>query len=152
MCLGQTVNVRGRIPQLASPDAAAGYIHNGQTYGVSRFRYGASVPLGEIARRNRAAVASIVGGDSRALHDTDVLFAVHRETERRGQAMHLCEIGDTLYHITNWAPAWRELDLRPALEAEAREARGVRKLRLVVFGDGQATGSVKRCKNPTLPS
>lgn len=143
MSLGQTINVRGRIPLLASPDAAAGYIHNGLVYGTARFRYEPSMPLGEIARRNRAAVSSVIG--DQAL--TDVLFAVQREQGRRGQSFHICEMFETSYHMTNWAPAWRELDFAPALEAGVKEARGGRNLKLMVFGEGQPSDSIMRCKN-----
>ncbi|KAK3303685.1 uncharacterized protein B0T15DRAFT_540980 [Chaetomium strumarium] len=136
LSLTQTINLRGRIPALSTPQAQAGYLHNGLIYATSRFRYDPAMPASEIARLNRAAVADVLGDE-----DTiDVLCAVSREQHRRDQPLHICEPWERSYHITNWAPAWRDLDFGPALAEDAREARQGRRVGLVVHGDGQVPG------------
>ncbi|KAH8903366.1 hypothetical protein BR93DRAFT_971877 [Coniochaeta sp. PMI_546] len=138
--LSQTINLRGRHPRLTDPQARAGYIHNALVYSTARFRYHPLTPLGDIARLNRQAVEGVA-------HDPevmDVLLAVHREQERRGQAQHVCEPFEGSYHMTNWVPAWRDLDFGSVLDKEAGEARGGEKVGLLVLGDGQTSGSVTR--------
>ncbi|KAK4099721.1 hypothetical protein N658DRAFT_508539 [Parathielavia hyrcaniae] len=150
LSLSQTINLRGRIPALSTPEAQAGYLHNGLVHATSRFRYDPSMPAMEIARLNRAAVTGVIDDPA----TVDVLCAVIREQHRRRQPILICEPFERSYHVTTWASAWRDLDFRPALAAGAKKARERRKLRLIVQGDGQAPGVPMRfgssfimCKN-----
>jgi hypothetical protein len=148
LSLSQTINLRGRIAALSTPEAQAGFVHNGLVYATARFRYDPAMPASEIARRNRAAVAEVVGDPA----TIDVLCAVAREQHRRDQPLHICEPFERSYHITNWAPAWRDLDFGPALAtATAGGAKERRKVGLIVHGDGQEPGVPTRCECTPLP-
>ncbi|KAB5542580.1 hypothetical protein GE09DRAFT_1191888 [Coniochaeta sp. 2T2.1] len=135
MSLSQTINYRNRIPSLPA-SMSAGYIHNALIYATARIRYTPSIPVSTIAYANRAAVDKVASNPELI----DTLVAIQRELVRRGQSDHICEMFETSYHMTNWAPAWRDLDFSPALA----DGRGKKKLRLVVFGEGSKKGSPKR--------
>ncbi|KAK4237959.1 hypothetical protein C8A03DRAFT_44244 [Achaetomium macrosporum] len=136
LSLTQTINLRGRIPALSSPQSQAGYIHNALVYATSHFRYDPSLPASEIARLNRAAIAEVIGDPA----TMEVLLAVTREKYRRGQSLHICEPFGRSYHMTNWAPAWRGLDFTPALGESAKEGREGRKVGLMVMGEWTLPG------------
>jgi len=142
LALSQTVNLRGRIPELAEPEQSRGFIHNGQVYGIARFPFSHSVSIGEIAQRNRQGIKEILDPDA-----IEVQEAVRREMQRRKQGTHVCEPFERSHGISNWSPAWRDLDFSPALQDGAKEARDGKPLRLVVLGQGTEAKTPKRCKN-----
>jgi hypothetical protein len=132
--------VRGRIPPLSSPDQRAGYVHNGLVYATSRFPFQQFLTLGDIALMNRQAILRTLDPNL-----IDTLMAVAREVTRRRQKMHICEPLEKSYHVSNWSPAWRELDFSKALDAGAKEARGDKRLRLLVLGQGKESKFPYRC-------
>ena len=142
LALSQTVNLRGRIPELAEPEQSQGFIHNGQVYGIARFPFTHSVSIGEIAQRNRQGIKEILDPDA-----IEVQEAVRREMQRRKQGTHVCEPFERSHGISNWSPAWRDLDFSPALQDGAKEARDGKPLRLVVLGQGTEAKTPKRCEN-----
>lgn len=142
LALSQTVNLRGRIPELSKPEQSFGFIHNGQVYGIARFPFSHSVSIGEIAQRNRQGIKEILDPDA-----IEVQEAVRREMQRRKQGTHVCEPFERSHGISNWSPAWRDLDFSPALQDGAKEARDGKPLRLVVLGQGTEAKTPKRCKN-----
>lgn len=142
MALSQTVNLRGKIPELAEQEKRLGFIHNGQVYAISRFPFSHSVSIGKIAQRNRQAIKQILEPDA-----IEVQLAVRREMQRRKQGTHICEPFERSHGVSNWSPAWRDLDFSPALQDGAKPARHGKPLRLVVLGQGTELKSPKRCEN-----
>lgn len=145
LALCQTVNTRGRIPELAEQEKHQGFIHNAQVYAVARFPFSHSVSIGEIAQRNRQAIKQILEPEA-----IDVQMAVRREMQRRKQGNHVCEPFERSHNISNWSPAWRDLDFGPALEDGPKVMRGGKPLRLVVLGQGSEVKTPKRCKDVDL--
>ncbi|KAK0627357.1 hypothetical protein B0T14DRAFT_600591 [Immersiella caudata] len=147
LSLSQTVNLRGRIPELSDPDAVKGFIQNGLLYSTSRFRFHHGIPLGEIARGNRESIRRTLEPDT-----IDLYMAIQRELTRKCQGQHICEPLEKSYHVTNWSSAWRGLDFTPALESAAKEERGGKVPKVVVLGEALELGlpcrfsSVVMCK------
>ncbi|KAK3325017.1 hypothetical protein B0H66DRAFT_547248 [Apodospora peruviana] len=136
LALSQTINLRGRIPELAEESKWRGFLHNSLVYATAHFRYYPAIPLGDIARLNREAITGALEKD-----EVDVRLAVTREMVRRKQGILICEPFEKLLSISNWTPAWRGLDFTPALMVSAKEARGEKPLKLMVIGrGGEASG------------
>ncbi|KAJ9132457.1 Chloramphenicol acetyltransferase-like domain protein [Pleurostoma richardsiae] len=131
MSLSQTVNLRGRIPQLSDPATRQAFVHNSLHYATARFRFGPSTPVSEIAYRNRQAIKQAL--DQK---DIELGLTVIREMVRRGQPIHICEPFERSFNVTNWCPAWREVDFSAALEGGKKDAREGRELKLLVVGQG----------------
>ncbi|EEA22102.1 hypothetical protein TMatcc_008472 [Talaromyces marneffei ATCC 18224] len=109
LTLSQLVNLRGRHPNLTSPEKQRSYIHNALLYVSARFPIKPTTPVCEIAYQNRQAIASCT------LEEIEIVQAVMREQVRIGQATHICEPFEMSYFVTNWCLAWKGLeDIFPA--------------------------------------
>ncbi|ERT01132.1 uncharacterized protein SPSK_10768 [Sporothrix schenckii 1099-18] len=111
--LSQTVNIRGRLPQLTGP-AMDGWLHNGLTHASTRFRLDRNTPLAQIAKDNHSCVAEM-----RDPVHVDIHLAIIREMARRKQNMHICEPFETSFSVTSWPAAWRDLDFSAAVATAA---------------------------------
>ncbi|KAH8600572.1 hypothetical protein B0O99DRAFT_659089 [Bisporella sp. PMI_857] len=103
LTLSQTVNLRGRIPQLENRDA---FIHNSLHYATSRFLMTSSTPMGEIAL-----------------------------------PLHICEVFEWSYNISNWSAAWKGLDFGEAVKGENKGRNPKLKL---LLGEGKALNGPDR--------
>ncbi|EEY15369.1 conserved hypothetical protein [Verticillium alfalfae VaMs.102] len=136
--LSQTVNLRGRVPQLLSP-ARNGYIHNALIYASSRYRHSRSTSVGEIAYLNRQAV-----NETLTTKGIDVGLAVMREMVKRGQSTHICEPFEKSYAVTNWCGAWKDVDFTNAAKTREKQGDETRPLGLLVLGHGGERKTPKR--------
>ncbi|KAG7125639.1 Acetyltransferase adrJ like protein [Verticillium longisporum] len=136
--LAQTVNLRGRVPQLLSP-ARDGFIHNALTYATSRYRHSRSTSVGEIAYLNRQAV-----NEALTPEEIDVRLAVMREMVKRGQSMHICEPFEKSYSVTNWCGAWKGVDFTNAAKRGEKQGGETRQLDMLVLGHGGERKTPKR--------
>ncbi|KAH8599506.1 hypothetical protein B0O99DRAFT_659317 [Bisporella sp. PMI_857] len=122
LTLSQTVNLRGRIPQLENRDA---FIHNSLHYATSRFLMTSSTPMGEIALRNRQAI---------------IRATVPKEIEI---GMETCRemVFEWSYNISNWSAAWKGLDFGEAVKGENKGRNPKLKL---LLGEGKALNGPDR--------
>ncbi|EGY16602.1 hypothetical protein VD0002_g4359 [Verticillium dahliae] len=136
--LSQTVNLRGRVPQLLSP-ARDGYIHNALIYATSRYRHSRSTSVGEIAYLNRQAV-----NEALTTKGSDIGLAVMREKVKRGQSLHICEPFEKSYGVTNWCGAWKGVDFTNAVKTGEKQGGKTRPLDMLVLGFGGERKTPKR--------
>ncbi|KAG6158078.1 hypothetical protein E4U10_008017 [Claviceps purpurea] len=126
LCLSQTMNLRGLVPEL-SPERSAGFIHNCLHTSTARFRIDPSTPARDIAYANRKAIEK-----SRDPRDIEIGMVVEREMVRIRQGSHVCEPFDRSYHVSNWCAAWNDVDFGPIVKGERKEAGG--KPKFLVLG------------------
>ncbi|KFY92834.1 hypothetical protein V498_04711 [Pseudogymnoascus sp. VKM F-4517 (FW-2822)] len=144
LSLSQTVNIRGRLPELDQNRDA--FIHNSLAYGTARFPMSRSTPLSEIAYRTRKAI--IEATDPR---DIGISIAVMREMVRRRQPAHIIRPFERSFHVTNWSGAWRGLDFSPAVKKDERERDASTPVKAFVLGYGGIASRPQRCEDISTP-
>ncbi|KAJ4252778.1 hypothetical protein NW762_010684 [Fusarium torreyae] len=134
--LSQTINLRGRIPELEA-EKGDGYIHNALHYATTNFAVSPSTPLHEIALQNRKSV-------TKALEPTDIEAGVStlRELAKYGQVMLICEPHHKLYAASNWCGAWQGIDFSKAAP-KSYTAKNEKK-ELLVIGQSKVARSPGR--------
>lgn len=137
--------VRGRIPKLDGDRNA--FIHNALHYSTSRFPVDPSTPLSEIAYQNRKAII-----ESLDEKDISTNIAVVHEMVRRRQPVHVCELFERSFFVTNWTAAWKGLDFSPAIKEPEHVANGISNLKLFILGESKVVGGPDRCKKSFLCS
>ena len=99
------------------------------------------MPVSEIAYLNRQAV-----NEAMRPEDVDIGLAVMREMVKRGQAIHTCEPFEKAYAVTNWCGAWKGVDFTNAVKRGEKQGDEVRKLDMLILGQGAEHKTPKRCK------
>ncbi|OBT78162.1 hypothetical protein VF21_02754 [Pseudogymnoascus sp. 05NY08] len=143
LSFSQTVNIRGRLPQLDQNRDA--FVHNALAYSTARFPMSRSTPLSEIAYHTRKAIIEATDPQ-----DIGISIAVMQEMVRRGQGSHIIRPFEKSYFVTNWSAAWRGLDFSPAVKEDERERDAGAPVKAFVFGDSGIASNPQRFNSTVM--